>query len=531
MKIFINEHVPFVAVFLSLSLSFSNVFCENYEDKIMKYFEIGDFASAEEILSYKVKNYNKLLYFRALEKFYQAKYKEALNLLQEVLSEEGNRRNEEYASLYIYISTMVKISENFKLVETTHTLFYVSENDSILIPYAKEYIEYIYPLLNEKFNITPKDKVVVEVYPDIDSFSIASTLTNKEIATSGAVGICKFNRIMILSPQVSPFGYHWVNTLSHEYAHYLINKISKLNTPLWLNEGIARYFDTYWEKKKSLYLSPDVEDTLYDVVTNDKFIPFSRMVPSLAKLNSHEEVNIAFAEVSSIVDYIITQYGEENLFRLLYELGKDEKDVVGKAFKKILNKSEEELEVEWRSWVKTKQFSKYSGIISKKVEFGKDADEITAFVPLSVQKYIRLGDSYRKQRDYKSALYEYRKAAKQQPYNSVVLTKIGVALLLLGSLEEAKENFLRAINTNAPYTAPYIYLSKIYIMEKKIDLAIQYLKKSICINPYNPEIHKILGHCYYTLGNTVEARNEWERVLSLTPGDVEVKSFLNQIVE
>jgi len=427
---------------------------------------------------------------------------------------------------------MAKISENFRLTETTHTLLYVTEDDKILVPYAIEYVEYIYPLLNEKFNIVPKDKVVIEVYPNIDSFSIASTLTNKEITTSDAVGICKFNRIMILSPQVSPFGYNWVNTLAHEYIHYLVNKISRLNIPLWLNEGIARYFDTYWQKRKSLYLSPDVENTLNDIVTNDKFIPFSRMAPSLAKLNSHEEVSIAFAEVSNIVDYIITQYGEESLFYLLRELGnRDGKDTVGKVFKKILNKSEEELEMEWRNWVRAKQFGKYAGIIDKKVEFSRDVDEVSAFVPLSVQKYLRLGDNYRKQRDYKSALYEYRKAAKQQPYNSVVLTKIGVTLLLLGRLEEAKENFLLAINTNAPYTAPYLYLSKIYIMEKKIDLAIQYLKKSICINPYNPEIHKILGHCYYHLGNVQEARNEWERVLLLTPMDVEVKTFLNQIVE
>ncbi len=55
------------------------------------------------------------------------------------------------------------------------------------------------------------------------------------------MGICKFNKLMIISPRALSFGYRWLDSLSHEYLHYAIVALSNNQAPIWLHEGMARF--------------------------------------------------------------------------------------------------------------------------------------------------------------------------------------------------------------------------------------------------------------------------------------------------
>ena len=41
-----------------------------------------------------------------------------------------------------------------------------------------------------------------------------STLTEKEIETTGTIALCKYGKLMIVTPRATVFGYPWMDTLT-----------------------------------------------------------------------------------------------------------------------------------------------------------------------------------------------------------------------------------------------------------------------------------------------------------------------------
>ena len=53
---------------------------------------------------------------------------------------------------------------------------------------------------------------------------------------SGTIAVCKYHRLMIISPLAAANGYSWADTLAHElFIRYL--KKSRNKVPIWLHEG------------------------------------------------------------------------------------------------------------------------------------------------------------------------------------------------------------------------------------------------------------------------------------------------------
>ena len=86
----------------------------------------------------------------------------------------------------------------------------------------------------------------------------------------------------MISPGSLVRGFNWMDTLSHEYVHYLLTKKSRNRLPLWMHEGIAKYLETQW-RGENQYLSPIMETVLFNALKNDYRIPLEAMMPSLAK--------------------------------------------------------------------------------------------------------------------------------------------------------------------------------------------------------------------------------------------------------
>ena len=124
---------------------------------------------------------------------------------------------------YDFVNKIYQTTGKFKEVKTEHFLFrYVEDKDAILVDYALNTLEKAYCAVGNDLNYFPKEPVLVEVFPDAESFCTISTLTREEIETSGTVAICLFNRVIITSPRLQPRGYQWLDTLTHEYVHYVI---------------------------------------------------------------------------------------------------------------------------------------------------------------------------------------------------------------------------------------------------------------------------------------------------------------------
>ena len=211
-----------------------------YGEECLKTWQIDEASAiANKLLSTAAEN-PYVCFFAGEVCFYEGNYKESLSFLNEAQKEPGIAQNAK--EFYDFVDKIYQTTNNFKEIKTAHFLFrYAEDKDAILVDYALNTLEKAYHAIGNDLNYFPKEPILVEVFPDAESFCTISTLTKEEIETSGTVAICLFNRVIITSPRLQPRGYQWLDTLTHEYVHYVIMKKTYNRVPIWLHEGIAKY--------------------------------------------------------------------------------------------------------------------------------------------------------------------------------------------------------------------------------------------------------------------------------------------------
>ncbi len=199
----------------------------------------------------------------------------------------------------------MKVSASLEKHDSEHFELWTPPGQSFLADIALPVLEKNAAHLESIFGYRPAARIRVEIYPNKDDFSTASTLSVETLERSGAIGICKFHRLMIVSPRALPLGYRWLDALCHEYTHLIINELSHTKAELWLHEGTARYFETSYRSNPPVFLTPDQKTKMKEAVEKNTLVPFARMSPSMVYLKDQDEVSLAFAQVSYAVSQLV----------------------------------------------------------------------------------------------------------------------------------------------------------------------------------------------------------------------------------
>ncbi|MBD3271304.1 MAG: hypothetical protein GF384_02050 [Elusimicrobia bacterium] len=510
-------HGCFIIVFALVMHGFAHQYGMEDKNWVGAMLESGRFKELREIVAAyessddSEKKFQSIL-LRAQLAFYQGDYSTAVGTL--ATARDSRIQDQTWKNLLSFYEMVRRNTEGFEEYESEHFIVRAQDVDRILMGYAAECLEQTYRVLGAYFNEFPDEKIIVEIFPDKDSFSRSSTLSPETLERSGAIGICKFHRLMILSPRALLMGYRWLDALSHEYTHLLINHASYFNAPLWLHEGIARYFELTWrsDPEKPLdFLTSAARAQLMDAVQNNALIPIERMHPSLVYLDNQEEVSLAFSEVSSMVDFILDRYGRDSIARLLngFRTYKQKKN-----FKKILNISESKLEKKWISHIQSLPDAEYAGALGERYVFDTSADEIEQFIGADARGKVRLGDKFRKTGRLNVALIQYTGALAIEPENPIILTKTARCLDAMGKHDEMKEKLSEAIAHSPNYPTAYILLAERLYKENQMPEARDLFIHANAINPFNPIIHIRLKKIYEALGDLEKSQTE-NRIISI----------------
>ena len=220
-----------------------------------------------------------------------------------------------------------ELTQGHLTAESAHFRFrYPPGRDALLVPYALQTLEKIRGALAEALGHTPPSKVTVEIYPSAEALSRVTTLPLEAIRTTGTVAICKFGKLMAVSPRTLVQGYEWRDTLAHEYVHLVVSQVSGDRVPVWVHEGLAKYFETSWRASPGRGMSPASAAFLVQEARKNALIPFEKMHPSLALLPSQEDAALAYAEAFTAIEHLVAESGTEALGRLLaaYREGADD---------------------------------------------------------------------------------------------------------------------------------------------------------------------------------------------------------------
>jgi tetratricopeptide (TPR) repeat protein len=389
--------------------------------------------------------------------------------------------------------------------------------DALLAPYALDALERAYAALADDFGDRPSadHPIRVEIYPELADLAKVSTLTLKEIQTSGTIALCKFNRVMIVSPRALLAGYPWIDTLAHEYTHFVVTRVSHNTVPIWLHEGLAKFEERRWHAASGGGLTPTMEHLLAVGLQRKHLITFEQMHPSMAKLPSQEDTALAFAEVYMAVEYLHASVGWDGLRDVIAQLRDGRSDA--QAVAQVVGRPFDQFQRDWRAWLHGRKLRARPGLIPTELRFKKapgkpseaTEDDAQAITEEKARKLARLGGLLRARNRLKAAAVEYEKAqALVGPANLQIAGRLSRTYLELDDPSRAIATAEPALELYPDQAQPNAVLGEAWLRRNEAEKARPYLEAANAINPFDPAIHCGLAEVYRRAGDAKLKREE-----------------------
>ncbi|HET9960007.1 MAG TPA: hypothetical protein VFQ61_36190 [Polyangiaceae bacterium] len=157
----------------------------------------------------------------------------------------------------------------------------------------------------------------IDLVRDLFSLSAVSGLPLSAAETTGTLAVARWGKVILLSPRAAAHGFPWEDTLAHEITHLVVTRATRDHAPLWLQEGMAKRLETSWREPQPLDEPGWAEALAVRAFKEGRSVGIDKLGASIAMLPTPEAASIAFAEVTSFVEYFVRQAGEPAL-RLLF---------------------------------------------------------------------------------------------------------------------------------------------------------------------------------------------------------------------
>lgn len=192
-------------------------------------------------------------------------------------------------------------------LETQHFVITFSEMDKACIDKVSAVLEGSYSEVTNKLKQQLEEKLIVEIYTDLNQLHIALGFPDAPDWVRGGLGNGK---IVIASPLNPPPGSGFdnvVKTAVHEFVHIIIKKINS-NIPRWLDEGIASY-----EAKDNNEMW--IANTIKRGLENNT-------IPTFDDLDTGEDFQAFFRKDGyqysyTIIETIVNVFGYDKLYSLI----------------------------------------------------------------------------------------------------------------------------------------------------------------------------------------------------------------------
>jgi tetratricopeptide (TPR) repeat protein len=457
-------------------------------------------------------------FFEGMVRLYQGRYAEADALIQKAV--QGQPVPSEVKDTVAMVQAVARMAANFQEARSEHfVLRFFKGKDAVLADEGLAVLEKSYAAVGADLKCFPKPPIIVEIYPDADSFCTASTLAKKDVERSGAIGICHFNRIMFTSPRALLRGYPWLDTLCHEYAHYVIIKKSSNTVPVWLHEGIAKYEECRWRRPAGGEMSLVSQTTLAQALEQNQLVSFERMHPTLARLD-FREAQTAYAEMEALVEFVVKAGGPGALAGILDRAGKGES--VEEAVAHTMKTDFKKFRADWDAYMRKMPLKKIPGLQVIRPKLAKGRENVgkdTGFEECEnreAQNFALLGDLLRGQDLWEAAIIEYDKALQASGLASPqIMNKVAQVFTSDQKYDKAESILTQVSETYPDYSTTYANFGALYIVQKKYDQAAESLRKALEINPFNVFVRQSLVGVYSHLNRKAEARREAEKLAIL----------------
>ena len=370
-------------------------------------------------------------------------------------------------------------------------------SDATLVPYALETLRTADEAIGGRLGYRHPGPIRLEIYPDAASLAQVSSLTEEDIARSGTIALCKWDRLMVTSPRALLRGYPWADTIAHEFVHLTLARASLDRAPVWVQEGVAKYLEqTYRRGEPTGELDAPSQALLSDAASHGRLLPFERLHPSIALLPSQRDAALAFAQVATFVGLFHRAQGDEGLRALVVALaqGDDAQD----AFAAIAGAPFAELERGWQEHARGLPAPPTARTLPRRLVVPgmsvteREARE-RAEVAEDARRSLRLGDLLYGRRRYRAASVEYGDALEIAPHDPVVVSRYARSALAGGDANGALAALQSLVELTPDYAPAHSLLAEAARAADDPATASRAALAALRLNPFDPTPHCVLA--------------------------------------
>jgi tetratricopeptide (TPR) repeat protein len=408
---------------------------------------------------------------------------------------------------------------HFRTLESPHFLVRMDPKEADV--YGKEVVDLLeraHAHLCKKYGLEPKQKTIVEIFPDQKDFAIR---TFGLPGGAGYLGVC-FGRVITANSPASRPGSpsNWQAVLWHEFAHVVTLQLTKNRMPRWLSEGIS----VYEERQARGNWGEQMKPRYRAMILSEDLTPISQLSGAFLAPKSAMHLAFAYYQSSLAVEYLLERYGIEAMRKVFADLASgipintaltahaapveqldkefmDRARLLAQGTAPKLNwdkpKPQDVLtDTAFDDWVK-KNPDNYTALLERSRQLVKERKWAEAKEPL--QKLIEL---FPNQHDADSAY----------AYLAKVHRELGEADQEIAMLQKVSE-------LSADATEAYARLIQIATERKDWPSVITNAGYYEAVNPLNPLPHRAAAEAHEALGEVKLAVEDYRTLLKLQPQD------------
>lgn len=409
---------------------------------------------------------------------------------------------------------------------------------AVLWPYLKTLLEESWQHLSAKYGQEPRGPILIEVFPQQEDFAVrTSGLPN----IGHLLGVCFGSVITLTSPKAHtpPGSVNWQEVVWHEFTHVVTLQMTNNRLPRWISEGVSVFEEGHgrpeWGRRQDLDLIRAVQD--------NRLIGINELDAAFSKAENLVDLNFAYYEASLLVQYIVERYGFDSLKTLIRRYaGNIPQSAI---FKSVIEVSTEDLESDFFAWLKARV---------QEINIFVDQDSASDWSGSSENAPGENPPSSQQQREIQVA--DLKKRIEAQPRDFLARLQLGLILYAEKDFQGAIQHLTVARALLPSYSAspnPRQILAAIYeqrgdtpamireleglakfqqdafgacfklgqiaAARNEYDRATYFLERAIAVNPYDLEVHRLLGAIALQRPDYPRAVREFEALLALDETD------------
>jgi hypothetical protein len=225
-------------------------------------------------------------------------------------------------------------------------------DDEPLVPYLLDVANQAREAVRVDLGVELPRPLRIDVVRDLFSLSAVSGLPLEAAETTGTVAVARWGRVTLLSPRASRHGFPWEDTLAHELVHLGLSRATRDFAPLWLQEGVAKRQEQRWRPPRPFDDAGEHDGIAERALATGRSVGVDNLGPSIAMLPSADAASIAFAEVTSFINFWIAQNGRGAFRLLLADLkGLEQRDPDG-ALRSVTGLGLQEWIARWQNYLR-----------------------------------------------------------------------------------------------------------------------------------------------------------------------------------